>query len=279
MTGHTDRGRDGYVCGAAKYRRGLGCGSSMFVEKQVVETATWESVKELADMVASARGKRVLAKLNDGLRKEWEERGGKAASAARKRLQQIDEKIANVRAALEGGLKDVAWANHRLDELGREREAALATGGSTVGPAAPPRVDEAELRRSLADVVALMSEATNEEKRELARRFLDGVTLYPDQRELEVRVKLPANTVQRVEAATGIEPVYKSFADSCLTTWLRRHGTAPRTSGLSDRPARADRRLWSGKRDSNPRPSAWEADALPTELFPLRVPSTDYVRL
>ena len=26
--------------------------------------------------------------------------------------------------------------------------------------------------------------------------------------------------------------------------------------------------MWSGKRDSNPRPSAWEADALPTELFP-----------
>ncbi len=27
--------------------------------------------------------------------------------------------------------------------------------------------------------------------------------------------------------------------------------------------------IWSGKRGSNPRPSAWEADALPTELFPL----------
>ena len=27
---------------------------------------------------------------------------------------------------------------------------------------------------------------------------------------------------------------------------------------------------WSGKRDSNPRPSAWKADALATELFPLR---------
>ncbi len=25
---------------------------------------------------------------------------------------------------------------------------------------------------------------------------------------------------------------------------------------------------WSGKRDSNPRPSAWKADALPIELFP-----------
>ena len=26
---------------------------------------------------------------------------------------------------------------------------------------------------------------------------------------------------------------------------------------------------WSGKRDSNPRLSAWEADTLPTELLPL----------
>ena len=26
--------------------------------------------------------------------------------------------------------------------------------------------------------------------------------------------------------------------------------------------------LLSGKRDSNPRPSAWEANALPTELLP-----------
>jgi hypothetical protein len=30
--------------------------------------------------------------------------------------------------------------------------------------------------------------------------------------------------------------------------------------------------IWSGKRDSNPRPSAWEADALPTELFPRILP-------
>ncbi len=29
------------------------------------------------------------------------------------------------------------------------------------------------------------------------------------------------------------------------------------------------KRKWSGKRGSNPRPSAWEADALPTELLPL----------
>jgi hypothetical protein len=30
-----------------------------------------------------------------------------------------------------------------------------------------------------------------------------------------------------------------------------------------------DHQNWSGKRDSNPRPSAWKADALATELLPL----------
>jgi len=46
-----------------------------------------------------------------------------------------------------------------------------------------------------------------------------------------------------MEAAPGFEPGYEGFADPCLTTWLCR--------------------LWSGRRDLNPRHSAWEADALP----------------
>ena len=47
----------------------------------------------------------------------------------------------------------------------------------------------------------------------------------------------------KMEAAPGFEPGYEGFADPCLTTWLCR--------------------LWSGRRDLNPRHSAWEADALP----------------
>ena len=30
-------------------------------------------------------------------------------------------------------------------------------------------------------------------------------------------------------------------------------------------------KYWSGRRDSNSRPSAWKADALPTELHPLKL--------
>jgi hypothetical protein len=47
-----------------------------------------------------------------------------------------------------------------------------------------------------------------------------------------------------LEATTGFEPVIRVLQTLALTTWPRR-------------------RAWSGKRDSNPRPSPWQGDALP----------------
>ena len=52
------------------------------------------------------------------------------------------------------------------------------------------------------------------------------------------------------EPMTGIEPV---------TSSLPRKRSTPELHRLN----------WSGRRDSNSRPSAWKADALPTELLPL----------
>src|SRR5262245_15108023 len=63
-----------------------------------------------------------------------------------------------------------------------------------------------------------------------------------------------ADTVEMVEPTTGIEPVTPSLPRTCSTTEPR--GLLPPDE------------LWSGKRDSNPRPSAWKADALATELLP-----------
>ena len=64
-----------------------------------------------------------------------------------------------------------------------------------------------------------------------------------------------------MEAATGFEPVYKGFADLCLTTWLRRLVRVQRHGRLSRPPGIVME--WSGKRDLNPRPSPWQGDALP----------------
>ena len=54
-----------------------------------------------------------------------------------------------------------------------------------------------------------------------------------------------------MELMTGIEPVTSSLPRKCSTTELHEQ--------------------WSGKRGSNSRHSAWKADALPTELFPLLI--------
>jgi hypothetical protein len=93
-----------------------------------------------------------------------------------------------------------------------------------------------------------------------------------------------------LEAAIGIEPMNKGFADLCLTTWLRRHSARIKDEGgrikcakgqkikvkrqkscrspstlwpsllvLSFRPHQD----WSGRRDLNSRPSPWQGDALP----------------
>ena len=56
---------------------------------------------------------------------------------------------------------------------------------------------------------------------------------------------------EKLEAPTRIELVHKGFADLSLTTWARRHGLE------------LVENIESGRRDSNSRHFAWEANALP----------------
>src|ERR671939_243571 len=59
------------------------------------------------------------------------------------------------------------------------------------------------------------------------------------------------------EATGGFEPPIGVLQTPALTTWPRRH-----TRRLRARP-----RSGSGRRDSNPRPSPWQGDALPLSHF------------
>ena len=59
----------------------------------------------------------------------------------------------------------------------------------------------------------------------------------------------------------GFEPPTPSLPWKCSTPELHRQNL------LSDSKVI----YLSGRRDSNPRPSAWKADALPTELLPLMI--------
>ena len=83
-----------------------------------------------------------------------------------------------------------------------------------------------------------------------------------------------------MEPTTRIELVTSSLPRMCSTDWATWAYEFIRRTPNSMNPAiiGASRHIfkksmeWSGKRDSNPRPSAWKADALAPELFP---PSKD----
>ena len=84
-----------------------------------------------------------------------------------------------------------------------------------------------------------------------------------------------------LEAAIGIEPMNKGFADLCLTTWLRRPKERQKVKGKRQKfrfplfllPFSFCHEIWSGRRDLNSRPSPWQGDALPLSYsrFPKRV--------
>ena len=62
----------------------------------------------------------------------------------------------------------------------------------------------------------------------------------------------------------GFEPMTSSLPRKRSTPELHRQGNGLPQKGIT--------RFLSGKRGSNPRPSAWKADALSTELFPQLLP-------
>ena len=68
---------------------------------------------------------------------------------------------------------------------------------------------------------------------------------------LQIKIALAKVPRRLMEATPGFEPGNQGFADPRLTAWLCRHKKTVR------------RIFWSGRRDSNPRHSPWQGDALP----------------
>jgi DNA invertase Pin-like site-specific DNA recombinase len=184
MTGyHTGSGYY-YICGSQPYRKGMGCGQGVYVPQKQVEAEVLGGLRVVLDMCADPKG--FTAKVNQELRHLWEESSGFRPDAV-PRLAAIDQKIANIRQAVEDGLGDGKWANARLVELVRERE---EIGAGAAATSAPPQIDVDTVMKYRRQTEKVFHQGDPGECKRLLRNWVQEVKLKPETLEVSISYRL-----------------------------------------------------------------------------------------
>ena len=224
MVGHVSsngKGRRGryYICGSAKYRKGLGCGDALYVDKRVIEEAVVSEVSARAD--ACLDWDRVTALANRAL-KDTVHGNGTSPTDAKRHIADIDRKVENVRAAIEAGVDDLAWASARLTEL-REQRAGLENDMAVPHEVKLPQLSRREVERYGHAALAALDGEGIAERRAVIREFVQQIGIEPETCELTVSVRrLPAQMFQAVVAGA----CYAAIHDA-LRQWLIRRWALP----------------------------------------------------
>jgi hypothetical protein len=188
-----------YVCGSQPYRRGMGCGSGVYVPQEEVEA---EVVRGLEGMMAVCLDpKGFTRRFNEELRRLWAESTDHNPQAA-EQLKQVEAKIAHIRRAVEDGLGDAQWANGRLHELATERERLGRHAAST----RPPQIDAGTVMAYREQVGRLFTHGKPVEKKQLLRKCVEGMKLAPERLEVEITYRVPEPVMNSVVAGAGFEP-------------------------------------------------------------------------
>ena len=174
-----------YICGSQPHRRGLGCGPAVYVPQKEIEGEVLAGLTELLEVCTDSKG--FTRRANDEMRRIWENSVNFDPSVPNK-LREIDNKIANIRKAVEEGLPDADWAYSRMRELMAERE-TLSHQATVVGEA--PQIDDRMALAYRAKVERIMSKGTYAEKKNLMRSCVNKITMAPDILEVEINYKLP----------------------------------------------------------------------------------------
>ncbi|MHB0912155.1 MAG: recombinase family protein [Armatimonadota bacterium] len=216
FTSTNGKGRKGdyYVCGSAQYRRSLGCGPGVYVDKQVIEEAVLNGVIDrFTEWGDPVRFTCMVNRILCDLQKE----STVDAVEIRREISELDGKMDNVRRAIEDGLRDVDWANTRLRDLSYRRDELVSKQAQTQEVTALPKLDTSIVREYQKQFGELMKYGTAQECRQLIACFVESVGLRPSEmgeiktepvaHEITINFKaMPALFVKGLGAGVGFEP-------------------------------------------------------------------------
>ncbi len=200
MIGYKTASGTYYVCGSQPYRRGMGCGSGVYVPKDYIEGEVLAGVQEI--IRARLDPEQFSHRVNQEADRLWEAEHGKQPDLGRQ-IAEIEKKVANLRKALEDGLSDATWANERLNELSRERGALVHPESA---PARPPKLDSQAVTRYLANLSKMLEYASVRERKDLMQMMVEKIELAPERRSVEIVYRAPEPVMNKVVAGVGFEP-------------------------------------------------------------------------
>lgn len=190
-----------YVCGSQPHRRGMGCGTAVYVPHAEIEREVFSGLGSLLSF--STDPERFTRKVNEELKRLWQESTGFDGSAKTK-VGDIDTKIANIRKSIEDGMPDTEWAYARMRELLAEKQ-RLESASVVSGQA--PQIDPNTAMAYRRQTEKILATGTNVERKKLLRSCVDHIQLAPESLEVEITYKVPEHLVNIVGAGRGFEPL------------------------------------------------------------------------
>jgi hypothetical protein len=179
----------------------MGCGPSVYVPRQAVETEVCRGLSELLSLCSDPEG--FTRQVNVELCRLWEECTGHAdIVTTRKEIERAETKIANIRRAVEDGFADASGANVRLRELVGERGMLTAS----LDASEAPKLDSKTVMAYCRQTEKSMTSGHPAERKRPMRAWVQEVKLEPHTLNVKISYRLPEFVMKGLVAGAGIVP-------------------------------------------------------------------------
>lgn len=184
LAGRTKEGIDYYLCGSHLYRRGEGCSTCWHVRRDDVEKAVFDVLEAALPEDGAALDDTV--KLYNKWASEQSRRYQETDQQRLAAIEIIDQKIGRLMTAVAEGLP-AGEVSTAVSELSSKKQQLVQLGN--MQPPKPILVEG--LLKQARELRQKLDCSDDGQRRMVLQQFLRGITVFPDKKEILIKVKSP----------------------------------------------------------------------------------------